>query len=171
RIKKIDQFRVSMKRRSDLPGSKCSATLSKALSILHILCMANSPKKTNRGFEEQPQPPLTGTPLTGPVSDWAEKIAREAEKPAKPTRRPKPDKSRKEQDGGTQDELRDGKNAPARKTRIPKRSAAPGKTARGTSMGGAASARERAAAGLMPIAGLDVTLEEAEGLTQEGVTA
>src|SRR5690606_29040608 len=79
-------------------------------------------------------------PLTGPVSDWAAEITREAEKPAKPKK-------------------------------IPERSAAPGRTARGTSMGGAASARERAAAGLMPVAGLDVTLEEAESLAPGGVTA
>src|SRR4051794_33766401 len=31
------------------------------------------------GFTEQPQPELTGTPLTGPVSDWAEQIARDAD--------------------------------------------------------------------------------------------
>ncbi|WP_309083199.1 excinuclease ABC subunit UvrB [Chelativorans sp.] len=103
--------------------------------------MANSTRKHPRGFEEPPQPPLSGTPLSGSISDWAVEITREAEKPAKP------------------------------KKRIPERSSAPSRTGRGTSMGGAASAKERAAAGLMPVAGLDVTLEEAEGLAPGGVTA
>ena len=47
----------------------------------------------------------------------------------------------------------------------------PLKTARGTSMGGRATARERAGAGLMPVAGLDVTLEDAEAFPQGAVTA
>ena len=38
----------------------------------------------------------------------------------------------------------------------------PLKTARGTSMGGKGTARERAAVGLMPVPGVDMTLEEAE---------
>ena len=38
-------------------------------------------------------------------------------------------------------------------------------------MGGAASARERAAAGLNPVAGLDIGLEDAERMTTSGVTA
>ncbi|MGO4842552.1 hypothetical protein AB4144_60815, partial [Rhizobiaceae sp. 2RAB30] len=80
------------------------------------------------------------------VSEWAEQIAREAEATA-------PAKSAK----------------PAKK--IPERSAAPTKTARGTSMGGAASAKERAAAGLNPVAGLDISLEDAEHLSNSGVTA
>ncbi|WP_048648335.1 excinuclease ABC subunit UvrB [Nitratireductor soli] len=104
--------------------------------------MAKTPEHKNGGFAEAPQPGLSGTPLSGSVADWAEEIAREAEKPAK-----------------------------AKKSRIPERSSNASKTARGTSMGGAASARERAAAGLMPVSGLDVTLEEAEGLTSSGVTA
>ena len=77
---------------------------------------------------------------TGTVADWAQEVAREA-------------------------------NRPARAARIPKRSAAPTKSARGTSMGGAASARERAAAGLNPVAGLDLALEDVDALPQSGVTA
>ena len=44
----------------------------------------------------------------------------------------------------------------------------PFKTGRGTSMGGLGTARERAAAGLNPIPGLDLTLEEAELLVRNG---
>jgi excinuclease ABC subunit B len=93
------------------------------------------------GFEEAPQPGLTGTPLSGSISDWAEQVAQEAGKPAK---------------------------APKK---VPERSSAPTKSARGTSMGGAASPKERAAAGLNPVAGLDIALEDVDSLSTSGVTA
>nr|WP_245615641.1 excinuclease ABC subunit UvrB [Afifella pfennigii] len=48
---------------------------------------------------------------------------------------------------------------------------APLKTARGTSMGGKGTAKERAGAGLNPVAGLNVSLEEAASLPGSGVTA
>ncbi|CAN7573852.1 excinuclease ABC subunit UvrB [Mesorhizobium sp. LjNodule214] len=95
------------------------------------------------GFAEAPQAEFSGTPLTGSIADWAEQIEREAEQ------QPKPKAAKK----------------------IPERSASPGRTARGTSMGGAATARERTAAGLNPVAGLDISLEEAETMTSSGVTA
>ncbi|MCA0002612.1 MULTISPECIES: excinuclease ABC subunit UvrB [unclassified Mesorhizobium] len=104
------------------------------------------------GFAEMPQPELSGTPLTGSVADWAEQIEQEAEREGR-------------QAG------KDGGKSPKPSKKIPERSAAPGRTARGTSMGGAATARERAAAGLNPVAGLDVSLEEAETMTSSGVTA
>ncbi|RVC76317.1 excinuclease ABC subunit UvrB [Mesorhizobium sp. M4A.F.Ca.ET.022.05.2.1] len=95
------------------------------------------------GFAEAPQADFTGTPLTGSISDWAGQIEREAEKQPK-AKAPK---------------------------MIPERSSAPGRTARGTSMGGAASAKERTAAGLNPVAGLDISLEDAESISSGGVTA
>ncbi|RVD73753.1 excinuclease ABC subunit UvrB [Mesorhizobium sp. M4A.F.Ca.ET.029.04.2.1] len=95
------------------------------------------------GFAEAPQADFTGTPLTGSISDWAGQIEREAEKQPK-AKAPK---------------------------KIPERSSAPGRTARGTSMGGAASAKERTAAGLNPVAGLDISLEDAESISSGGVTA
>ncbi|MGB3390274.1 MAG: hypothetical protein WBA88_20075, partial [Pseudaminobacter sp.] len=42
--------------------------------------MVKTPRKTRGGFEEAPQPELTGTPLAGSISDWAEQIEHEAEK-------------------------------------------------------------------------------------------
>jgi excinuclease ABC subunit B len=108
-----------------------------------------------RGFSEAAQPDLSGAPLSGSVSDWAEQIAREAE-----IRPPLPGEGKGE-----------GQQKPLKPKRIPERSAAPTKTARGTSMGGAASAKERAAAGLNPVAGLDISLEDAEFLSNTGVTA
>jgi excinuclease ABC subunit B len=94
------------------------------------------------GFSEAPQQELSGKPLSGSIADWADEIEREAERaPAKP------------------------------KKKIPERSSAPTKTARGTSMGGAATPRERAAAGLNPVAGLDISLEDVSSLDNSGVTA
>jgi len=133
--------------------------------------MARSPDKTSRspdrkrsspltdfhdaseplhGFGEAPQAELSGVPLSGSISDWAEQISREAER-----------------DG--RGEAPAGKGKASKK--IPERSSAPTKTARGTSMGGAATARERAAVGLNPVAGLDISLEDAETLNNSGVTA
>jgi excinuclease ABC subunit B len=41
--------------------------------------MAKSPARKFQGFEEAPQPDLTGSPLSGSVSEWAEQLARQAE--------------------------------------------------------------------------------------------
>ncbi|MGI6851987.1 excinuclease ABC subunit UvrB [Mesorhizobium sp. 1B3] len=103
-----------------------------------------------KGFSEAPQAELSGASLSGSVSEWAQQIAREADTEPRGGGEAKPVKPRK---------------------KIPERSAAPTKTARGTSMGGAASAKERAAAGLNPVAGLDISLEDAESLPTSGVTA
>ena len=73
------------------------------------------------------------------------------------------DRARGREDGRSRPRRR-GRQA-AKPKKIPERSSAPTKTARGTSMGGAASARERAAAGLNPVAGLDIGLEDAERMT------
>ena len=98
-----------------------------------------------KGFGEMPQAGFRGEPLSGSVSDWAKQISEEAEK----------------------ETHQQGKAA----KKIPERSSAPTKTARGTSMGGAASPKERAAAGLNPVAGLNVSLEDAETISSGGVTA
>ena len=97
------------------------------------------------GFGEAPQAEFTGAPLSGSIADWAKEIGDEAAKPrAKTPKQPK---------------------------KIPERSKEATRTARGTSMGGAASAKERAAAGLNPVAGLDISLEDAAGLNPSGATA
>ncbi|MGV2977112.1 excinuclease ABC subunit UvrB [Roseibium alexandrii] len=62
-----------------------------------------------------------------------------------------------------------GQDAPAQASAKARRAASakkekPAKSARGTSMGKADTARERAAGGLNPVAGLDMSLEEAEEL-------
>lgn len=122
--------------------------------------MTRNTKKTD-GFEEAPQKELTGTPLSGSVSDWAEEISQEASAPAKAAR---------------------PKAAPTKPKKKPAKKAAPKtgpkagpktglKTARGTSMGGPASAKDRAAGGLNPVAGLEISLEDAGKIDNSGVTA
>ncbi|WP_352709584.1 excinuclease ABC subunit UvrB [Mesorhizobium sp. M0130] len=104
------------------------------------------------GFAEAPQAEFSGAPLTGSIADWAEQIEQEAEK-----------------EGRVSGKVGGKLAKPAKK--IPERSSSPARTARGTSMGGAASARERTAAGLNPVAGLDISLEDAETMASGGVTA
>ena len=130
---------------------------------------AAEPLDREGGFGEAPQPELSGAPLSGPVSDWARDMERAAEAEARQSemRRIRSEAGKHRVRAGDTEEAKPGKGA----KKIPERSAAPTKTARGTSMGGAASARERAAAGLMPVAGLDVTLEDAASLANTGVTA
>ena len=94
------------------------------------------------GFDEAPQAAIEGLPLSGSISDWAREISEQAEKPAA-----KP------------------------KKKVAERSTAPTRSSRGTSMGGAASPKERAAAGLNPVAGLDIALEDVDTLASSGVTA
>lgn len=78
--------------------------------------------------------------MSGPVTEWAAKIADEAKKPAR--------KPRSSQD----------------------RKSTAGRTARGTSIGGSTDPKTRAAAGLNPVAGLDISLEDAEALQSESKT-
>ncbi|KAG1702940.1 UvrABC system protein B [Nymphon striatum] len=98
--------------------------------------MSKTPKNT-KGFEEAPQQPLSGSPLSGSVSDWAEEVTEEAKKSQS--------KSPKQ---------------PAAK------SSKAGKSSRGTVIGGAASPKERASTGLNPISGLEISLEAAEELLE-----
>ncbi len=123
-----------------------------------------------RGFEEAPQAELTGTPFSGSVSDWAREMERaaEAETRAAETREIR-SRAGKHRVQVAIDAEKEAARKPAKK--IPERSSAPTKTARGTSMGGAATAKERAAAGLNPVAGMDISLEDAGSLSNAGVTA
>ncbi|MHA6641734.1 excinuclease ABC subunit UvrB [Mesorhizobium sp. A623] len=105
-----------------------------------------------KGFAEAPQAEFSGTPLSGSIADWAERIEREAENEG---RAPKADTGK----------------SPKPSKKVPERSSSPSRSSRGTSMGGAASARERTAAGLNPVAGLDISLEDAETMASGGVTA
>ncbi|QFI66661.1 Excinuclease ABC subunit B [Sinorhizobium alkalisoli] len=112
--------------------------------------MAQEPKKSPKdppkqpsGFEETPQAPLSGVPLSGNVSDWVKQLEAEAESSAFESRREVASKAGKHR----------------KKVEI-----SASKSARGTSMGGSTDPKTRAAAGLNPVAGLDISLEEAQRL-------
>src|SRR5690606_38001608 len=107
-------------------------------------------------------PALSGTPLSGSISSWADEIAREAEAQHEAPPSVLPDISPSRGKIG---------KSPKPSKKIPERSSAPTRSGRGTSMGGAATPKERAAAGLNPVAGLDIALEDAGKLAAGAVTA
>ncbi len=159
------------KRTPSAPANADRASTAKHRSPLADFLDAAEPLHKD-GFGEAPQAEFTGAPLSGSVSDWAEQISREAEKEGNHT--PTPDPS--PQGGGELGVSASESSPPLRgggKTgkKVPEKSSSPTRTARGTSMGGAASAKERAAVGLNPVAGLDISLEDAETLNNSGVTA
>ena len=156
------------------------------------------------GFGEAPQASFDAAgEFAGPISGWADEIARGTEtraeraadagddrpsdaaaEKATSARDQAADPSQARQgppaagpDGapgkrrGAPEARRGDKPAKARNADSAKPSGRPGKTARGTSMGGTTDPRERAAAGLNPVAGMDVSLEDAKSLPAGGVTA
>jgi excinuclease ABC subunit B len=149
--------------------------------------MASDKKSTSKpshedtgteGFGEAPQTPLSGAPLSGSISDWAAEIADEADKPS-PKKTAGGSGESNSGAAGKAEWPPSGQDAPAqasakarravsekkeKPTKSSRGTSAPARSARGTSMGKADSARERAAGGLNPVAGLDISLEEAEQL-------
>ncbi|WP_417686394.1 excinuclease ABC subunit UvrB [Roseibium sp.] len=135
------------------------------------------------GFGEAPQAAFEGAPLGGSISDWAQEIEEQIEAEAgKPAPKGKAGKTATIPDGafqenssgaaGKRDRAPAGQAAPAEasakaRSAVSAKKDKPAKSARGTSMGKAESARERAAGGLNPVAGLDMSLEEAEQLEQK----
>ncbi|WP_310619016.1 excinuclease ABC subunit UvrB [Flexibacterium corallicola] len=99
------------------------------------------------GFGEAPQPALEGAPTSASISQWFADVEEEDIAALKAKAQPEKPKSVK----STQ------KSKPAKKD-------GSAKSARGTSIGTAKTPRERAKGGLNPIAGLDMSLEDAEKL-------
>ncbi|BDA85791.1 UvrABC system protein B [Aureimonas sp. SA4125] len=134
-----------------------------------ILDFSDASERLAPGFGEAPQAEFDGAPLGGPISGWADEIARQAEV-----------ESERAADSGTVSaEIRPQEDRPARKPRAAKTekpgkadgAAKPGRSSRGTSMGGTTDPKRRAAAGLNPVAGMDISLEDAAALPEGGVTA
>ncbi|MBB5040679.1 excinuclease ABC subunit UvrB [Shinella fusca] len=125
--------------------------------------MARSPKKSpapKPGFEEAPQSPFEGEPLSGSVSDWVKQLEAEAEAASVESRREVASKAGKHR--------KTVENAARRHTE----QVTVSKTSRGVSIGGSSDPKTRAAAGLNPVSGLDVSLEDAAALEKgSGVTA
>ncbi|OLP61547.1 excinuclease ABC subunit B [Xaviernesmea oryzae] len=123
--------------------------------------MARSPKNS-AGFGEVPQASFDADmPLSSNVADWAEELQRMAEAESIETRHDvasRAGRHRKQVEQAAAREKQRDAAAPPAKAKPAARSA------RGTSMGSSSDPKARAAAGLNPVAGLDVTLEQAEAL-------
>jgi excinuclease ABC subunit B len=145
--------------------------------------MAKTPRKSPspQGFEEAPQAAFEGAPLSGSVADWVKQLEAEAERGSVETQRDiasKAGKHRKKVEIAarnltTRPPLGDDFEGPATaaKKARGKPEISSSKSSRGTSMGGSNDPRTRAAAGLNPVAGMDVSLEQAGALATGAVTA
>ena len=115
----------------------------------------------DKGFGEAPQAAArrrARASFAGPVSAWAEAIAEGGEREGRPKRRVK----------GRGDPTLSDRSLPLSPRQARKAAEDGARHLDGRPRHGAS---ERAGAGLMPVAGLDVTLEDAEALPQAGVTA
>jgi excinuclease ABC subunit B len=132
--------------------------------------MARSPKKpspSNSGFEEAPQSSFEGAPLSGSVADWVKQLEAEAEAGSVETQREVASKAGKHR---KKIEIEARKEAEKAASKTAKNTTA-SKTSRGVSIGASSDPKTRAAAGLNPVAGMDVSLEEAANLAPGAVTA
>ncbi|UHS60956.1 excinuclease ABC subunit UvrB [Agrobacterium vaccinii] len=141
--------------------------------------MARSPKKPSDktyrsdGFAEMPQAPFEGAPLPGSVSDWVKQLEAEAEASSVETQREVASKAGKHR---KKIEIEARKQAieeaeKAKSSGSVNKKATAQKTSRGVSIGASNDPKTRAAAGLNPVAGMDVSLEDAENLATGAVTA
>ncbi|MCO5730054.1 excinuclease ABC subunit UvrB [Rhizobium sp. SSA_523] len=144
--------------------------------------MSKAPKKSppnnaSNGFEEAPQRALEGAPLSGSVADWLQQLEAEAEASSVETQREiasKAGKHRKKieiaareaaiREAKEEEAARAKRSAPAGKAGTAKNTTA-SKTSRGVSIGASSDPKTRAAAGLNPVAGMDMSLEEAKTLS------
>jgi excinuclease ABC subunit B len=119
--------------------------------------MPKNPKQSPDGFEEAPQAPFEGEPVSGSVSDWVKQLERDAEQQSRAESmreiRSKAGKHRK----AVENDAR----------RLAESSVGEKRSSRGGSLGGSNDPRTRAAAGLNPVAGLDISLEDAEKINAE----
>lgn len=137
--------------------------------------MARSPKSSapSTGFEEAPQTAFEGAPLSGSVSDWVKQLEAEAEASTVESQRElasKAGKHRKKIEVEARKHAEKVALEKAQKSPTAKHTTSQ-KTSRGVSIGASSDPKTRAAAGLNPIAGMDVSLEEAQSLATGAVTA
>jgi excinuclease ABC subunit B len=130
-----------------------------------------SPKPS--GFGESPQAEFEGVPYSGNVSDWVRELEQQAAKESRKAEtreiRSKAGTHRVKAEKAAQREKPIDPNDAARADNI-KKATGNLRTSRGTSIGGSSDPKTRAAAGLNPVAGMDISLEDAAGLPS-GVTA
>ncbi len=141
--------------------------------------MSNSSKKPT-GFEESPQAAFDGVPYEGSVTDWVRELERRAAKESRKadTReiRSKAGTHRVTVERKAQAEIPVDPNDAIRAENIKKattgrRDSQEKRTSRGTSVGASSGPKARAAAGLNPISGLEISLEEVQMMSPNGVTA
>ena len=144
--------------------------------------MARSPKTpapSKPGFEEAPQSAFEGAPLSGCVADWVKQLEADAEASTVESRREvasKAGKHRKQVENAARQHS-EKVEAAARAKRSGQAAVSTNKkttsqkTSRGVSIGASSDPKTRAAAGLNPVAGMDMSLEEAQSLAPGAVTA
>ncbi len=141
--------------------------------------MSNTPKKPT-GFEESPQAAFEGAPYDGSLTDWVRELEQQAAKESRKadTReiRSKAGTHRVTVERKAQAEIPVDPNDAIRAENIKKSTTGrkenlDKRTSRGTSVGASSDPKTRAAAGLNPVSGLEISLEEAEMMSPNGVTA
>ena len=141
--------------------------------------MSSTPKKPS-GFEESPQAEFEGVPYAGNVSDWVRELEQAAAKQSRKAEtrdiRSKAGTHRVTVERKAQAAVPVDPNDAIRAANIKKatggkKESVDKRTSRGTSIGISSDPKTRAAAGLNPIAGLEISLEDAEKLGPNGVTA
>ncbi|NTF31463.1 excinuclease ABC subunit UvrB [Rhizobium skierniewicense] len=139
--------------------------------------MARSPKtpsaKTSRsdGFAEMPQAEFEGAPLSGSVSDWVKQLEADAEASSVETQREVASKAGKHRKKIEIEARKQAVDEAAKANAGVNKKTTAQKTSRGSSIGASNDPKTRAAAGLNPVAGMDVSLEDAENLATGAVTA
>jgi excinuclease ABC subunit B len=113
----------------------------------------SKPPGNKDGFGEAPQKPLSGKPLSGSVSDWAKEIEGEEEKTAPPKKKKAASAKQAPRKGSARSGKQKNRDDYSEKH-----------VNKGAIIGASSDPKERTASGLNPIAGLDVSLEEAEKL-------
>ncbi|WP_307377739.1 excinuclease ABC subunit UvrB [Peteryoungia aggregata] len=137
--------------------------------------MAKSPKSSapSDSFEEAPQAPFEGAPLSGSVSDWVKQLEAEAEASTVESQRELASKAGKHRKKIEIEARRHAEKMALEKatTKPTAKNTTAQRTSRGVSIGASSDPATRAAAGLNPVAGMDMSLEEAESLAPGAVTA
>ncbi|MBX9468938.1 MAG: excinuclease ABC subunit UvrB [Rhizobium sp.] len=137
--------------------------------------MAKSPKSSapSNGFEEAPQAPFEGAPLGGSVSDWVKQLEAEAEASTVESQRELASKAGKHRKKIEIEARRHAEKVALEKatTKPTAKNTTSTKTSRGVSIGASSDPATRAAAGLNPVAGMDMSLEDAQSLAPGAVTA
>jgi excinuclease ABC subunit B len=133
----------------------------------------SKPSPKPAGFDESPQAEFEGVPYSGSVSDWVRDLEQQAAKESRKAEtreiRSKAGTHRVTVTRKAKDALPINPNDEARAANI-KKATGNLRTSRGTSIGGSSDPKTRAAAGLNPVAGMDISLEDAASLPS-GVTA